>query len=86
MIETVLTAVDIRTAPRYPANDQVGTYPSDADEVALAAKSTRDFNSLNYMRKQAVWATRVRRVMIGLFGPPTPNTDDGPHTLSPPGM
>ena len=35
MIETVLTAVDIRTAPRYPANDQVGTYPSDADEVAL---------------------------------------------------
>jgi arachidonate 5-lipoxygenase len=52
----------------------------------LPAKSTRDFNSLNYMRKQAVWATRVRRVMIGLFGPPTPNTDDGPHTLSPPGM
>lgn len=52
----------------------------------LPAKSLDDFNSLNYMRKQAIWAIRARRLLQRLFGPPHSAPDDAPHGLSPKGM
>jgi arachidonate 5-lipoxygenase len=52
----------------------------------LPASSIDDFNSLNYMRKQSIWAIRVRRLLQRLFGPPKDTPDDAPHNMSPPGM
>lgn len=52
----------------------------------LPAKSIDDFNSLNYMRKQAIWAIRTRRFFTRRFGPPPEAPDDAPHGLSPKGM
>ena len=36
----------------------------------LPAKSMQDYNSLNYMRKQAIWAIRARWFFAMLFGTP----------------
>ncbi len=52
----------------------------------LPATSTRDYNSLNYMRKQAVLAIRVRRALQKLLGPPRDLPDDAPHNQRLPGM
>jgi hypothetical protein len=52
----------------------------------LPASSIHDFNSLNYMRKQSIFAIRMRRLFQRLFGPPKDVPDDAPHNMSPPGM
>jgi hypothetical protein len=52
----------------------------------LPAASIHDFNSLNYMRRQSIWAIRVRRLFQKLFGPPRDFPDDAEHNQSPPGM
>jgi arachidonate 5-lipoxygenase len=41
----------------------------------LPARSMQDYNSLNYMRKQAVWSIRARWFFTRLFGRPRPYTD-----------
>ena len=52
----------------------------------LPAASVHDFNSLNYMRKQSIWAIRTRRFLQRIFGAPTATPDDAPHNMSPKGM
>jgi hypothetical protein len=52
----------------------------------LPATSTRDYNSLNYMRKQVVLAIRVRRALQKLLGAPRDLPDDAPHNQRLPGM
>ncbi|HJZ93920.1 MAG TPA: hypothetical protein VKE40_23805 [Gemmataceae bacterium] len=52
----------------------------------LPSESMDDYNSVNYMRAQSIWAIRMRRLCHRLFGPPKDLPDDGPHNCSPPGM
>ena len=52
----------------------------------LPARSLDDYNSLNYMRQQSIWAIRTRRFLTRRFGPVAPVPDDAPHNLSPKGM
>lgn len=52
----------------------------------LPAESVDDFNSINYMRAQSIWAIRVRRFFQRRFGPPKDQGDDGVRNYSPPGM
>jgi arachidonate 5-lipoxygenase len=42
----------------------------------LPAKSLDDYNSLNYMRWNSIWAIRVRQLMTALFGVQKPIKDD----------
>ncbi len=52
----------------------------------LPAKSIDDYNSLNYMRKQSIWAIRMRRFFQRMLGPAKAAADDAPHGISPKGM
>ena len=45
----------------------------------IPADSIDDYNSLNYMRRQSIWAIRLRRFMTGLVGVPKDYPDDGPR-------
>ena len=52
----------------------------------LPATSLDDYNSLNYMRRQAILAIRVRWLFLKLFGYRPPVPDDAPHNKDPKGM
>jgi arachidonate 5-lipoxygenase len=52
----------------------------------LPSESMDDYNSVNYMRVQSIWAIRMRRFFQRLFGPPKDLPDDGPHNYNAPGM
>lgn len=52
----------------------------------LPSRSIHDYNSLNYMRAQSIWAIRVRWLFLRLFGPRAELPDDAPHNLRPAGM
>jgi arachidonate 5-lipoxygenase len=52
----------------------------------LPAASLDDYNSLNYMRRQSIWAIRARRLMLRLFGPNPVVPDDAPPNYNPKGM
>ena len=52
----------------------------------LPAESLDDYNSLNYMRKQSIWAIRTRWFFLRRFGPRPSVPDDSPHNLDPKGM
>lgn len=52
----------------------------------LPAESLDDYNSLNYMRQQSIWAIRTRRFLTRRFGPPPTVPDDAPHNYNPKGM
>ena len=41
----------------------------------LPARSMQDYNSLNYMRKHAIWSVRARWLMARLLGTPKPYKD-----------
>lgn len=52
----------------------------------LKARDMRDYNSLNYMRVQALWAIKSRWFFQKLFGIRKNYPDDHPHNFNPPGM
>ncbi len=52
----------------------------------LPATSMDDYNSLNYMRRQSIWAIRTRRAFTRLIGPHAAVPDNAPHNLDPKGM
>ena len=52
----------------------------------LPAASLDDYNSLNYFRKQSIWAIRARRAFTRLLGPQPPVPDDAPRNFNPKGM
>ena len=51
----------------------------------LPAESIDDFNSLNYMRKQAIWGIR-RTADAQVAGAKQRVPDDAPPNFNPPGM
>jgi hypothetical protein len=52
----------------------------------LPSQSIDDYNSLNYMRKQAIWAIRTRRLLQRWWGPAHHAADGSAHGQSPKGM
>ncbi|MBN9117588.1 MAG: hypothetical protein J0I06_00170 [Planctomycetes bacterium] len=52
---------------------EVTNMPASMD--FLPARSMQDYNSLNYMRRQAVWAIRARRLVSMIFGLQKPIAD-----------
>jgi arachidonate 5-lipoxygenase len=52
----------------------------------LPAKNIDEYTSLNYMRKQSIWAIRSRLFFQRLIGYPKYYPDDHEHNINPPGM
>jgi arachidonate 5-lipoxygenase len=72
-----LAEVEITEPLSYEEQDQMAFEVTNLPPcmALLPAKSMQDYNSLNYMRKFAVWSIRARWLMCKLFGIPKAYTD-----------
>jgi arachidonate 5-lipoxygenase len=72
-----LAEVEITDPLSYEEQDQMAFEVTNLPPCMdlLPATSIRDYNSLNYMRKFAVWSIRARWFFTRLFGRPKPFTD-----------
>lgn len=72
-----LATVEITEPLTYKEQDQMAFEVTNLPPcmALLPAKSMQDYNSLNYMRKFAVWSIRARWLFCKMFGIPKEYTD-----------
>lgn len=72
-----LAMVEITEPLSYDEQDEMAFEVTNLPDcmALLPARSMQDYNSLNYMRKWAIWSIRARWFFTRVFGRPRPFTD-----------